>query len=52
LRGWIHRQIEEIGRDRALQFFGLALANALTFAYWRISLPVAEILAPDAIPIC
>jgi hypothetical protein len=51
---WLNRQIEEIGSDRALQFFGLALAlaNALTFAYWRIALPVVEVLSPDAIPIC
>jgi hypothetical protein len=52
--GWIQRQIEEIERDRALQLFGLALAlaNVLTFAFWRFTLPVVEILAPDAIPIC
>jgi hypothetical protein len=52
--GWIQRQIEEIERDRALQLFGLALAlaNVLTFAFWRFTLPVVEILAPDAVPIC
>jgi len=52
--GWIQRQIEEIERDRALQWFGLALAlaNALTFVYWKDSLPVAQILAPGATPIC
>lgn len=52
--GWIRRNIEEIERDRALQFFGLAmaLANVLTFAYWQFQLPVAEVLASDAIPIC
>jgi hypothetical protein len=52
--GWIQRQIEAIERDRALQWFGLALAlaNALTFVYWKASLPVAQILAPGATPIC
>ena len=52
--GWIERQTEEIERDRALQFLGLALAlaNALTFAYWQLTLPVVEVLAPGAIPIC
>ncbi len=52
--GWIERQIEEIERDRALQFFGLALSlgNVLTFVFWRFTLPVVEILGPGAVPIC
>ena len=52
--GWLANQISEIERDRALQYFGLALAlaNVLTFAYWQFWRPVVEILAADAIPIC
>ena len=52
--GWIQRQIDEIERDPVLRGFGLALAlaNVLSFAYWQISLPIAEILARDAAPIC
>lgn len=51
---WLGRNLEEIAQDRALCWFGaaLALVNAVTAVFWLTRQPVADMLAPSVAPVC